>query len=80
MTRKKIPKNGMKTLRGYTKTSYREQAILDYLSQGLTYPQIARETNTRREDVAKSVIAMCNKVGGPNPKALVSGYIAWVEG
>lgn len=66
--------------RSYAKVTYSEFAILDYLSQGLTYPQIARETNTSREDIARSVIAMCNKVGAPSPKALVSGYVAWVEG
>ena len=64
----------------YEKADYRDQTILDYLSQKMTYPQIAREMNTSRDDIAKSVIAMCNKVGAPNPKALVSGYVAWVEG
>ena len=79
MTKRKLTRSGV-SLSGYVRASYDELAILDYLSRGMSYPRIARETRTSRDDIAKSVIAMCNKVGAPNPKALVSGYVAWVEG
>lgn len=64
----------------YSKMNYREHVILDYLSQKMTYPQVAREMGTSRESIAKSVIAMCNETGAASPKALIGGYIEWVEG
>ena len=79
-SKKSIARAGMKRLRGYLKASYDELAILDYLSRGMSYPRIARETRTSRDDVARKVIDICNKVKAPSIEALKNGYIEWVEG
>ena len=79
MTKRKLTRSGV-SLSGYVRASYDELAILDYLSRGMSYPKIARETRTNRDDVARKVIDICNKVKAPSIEALKNGYIEWVEG